>query len=456
MVRKASQFLAEWHRRKNRKPLILRGARQVGKSTLVRLFAKEHQLDLVEVNLERQKIAGFNSESIDIDKTLQEIEYITRKTLTKKSLIFIDEIQSQPQAIRALRYFYEDRPDLAVIAAGSLLEFVLSSHQFSMPVGRIEYLHLGPMSFEEYLLALGNDKLVKDLRKKPIETAQIAFDKLSGHLREYYYIGGMPEAIKVFIEEKSFLPVEEVHRSIVETYIDDFPKYASSSESINLGNLLKSLPRHLGKKIKYSELLPEIRHTAIKKALQLLEQAKIVTKCVHSNASGIPLVAQIDDSVFKLYFLDVGLLNHLLGLSAKDILSISQEKLLSEGVMAEQFIAQHLQYLTPRDSAEPLFYWLKDKKKDAAEVDFLIQRSREMIPMEVKAGKSGTLKSLSYFMMEKKLRRAIRFDLRVRDAGEIDKKINTSLFDGKTQRKSVYTLSNYPLFVVEYLDQILG
>lgn len=455
MERKATEDILAWYKGKNRKPLILRGARQVGKSTLVRLFAKSLKLNLIEVNLEKLKINGFNADEIDVQKILNEIEYKTQKSISKTSLIFLDEIQANPKAIQALRYFYEDKPELAVIAAGSLLEFVLNDHQFSMPVGRVDYYHLGPMTFTEYLQALGNKKLVEDLKKDPLNTAIIAFDKLSQHLREFYYIGGMPEAIKTFVEEQSYLPVEKVHRSIIETYIDDFSKYASKTETVHLGNLIKILPSHLGQKIKYSELLPDARHPVIKKSLSLLEQARIVTKCSHTNASGIPLISQIDESVFKLYFLDIGLLNYLLGLDANDILSLSTEKLLTEGIMAEQFIAQHLKYLTAKDSSLPLMYWLKDKKKEAAEIDFVIQRSKKIIPIEVKSGKTGTLKSLNYFMVEKKLPQAVRFDLLERKKGMSVEKINTSLFDGIKQQKCIYNLSNFPLFLIEYLDFLI-
>jgi predicted AAA+ superfamily ATPase len=455
MERLAEKDLLNWYQGKNRKPLILRGARQVGKSTLVKLFAKNQKLDLIEVNLEKSKINGFDLDEIDIKKIINEIEYKSQKEITKKSLLFFDEIQANPKALQALRYFYEDQPDIAVMAAGSLLEFSLNDHEFSMPVGRIEYYHLGPMTFTEYLLALGNKKLVSDLTTNPLETSFLAFDKLKAHLREFYYIGGMPEAVKSYAEDGSFLSVEKIHRSIIETYVDDFSKYATKSQSIHLGHLIKSLPIHLGKKLKYSQLLPDVKHPSIKKAITLLENAKIIMKCSHSNASGIPLSSQVDESVFKLYFLDIGLLNFLLGLDANDIMSSSASRLLNEGIMAEQFIAQHLKYLSKKESSTPLMYWLKDKKKESAEIDFLIQRSKNIIPIEVKSGKSGTLKSLHYFMMDKKLKKALRFDLLKRASSSLDENINSSLFDGEKQRNFKYTLRNLPLFLIEYIDQLL-
>ena len=456
MRRKAIDDLQKWHKAKKRKPLILRGARQVGKSTLVRLFAKENKLDLIEINLEKTKIEAFDSSDIDIETIIQEIEYKTKKKFGKKTLLFLDEIQENPRAILSLRYFFEDRSDLAIIAAGSLLEFVLKDHTISMPVGRIEYYHLGPMSFEEFLLSLGEDRIVEDLYKKPFETSHFLFKKLERYLMEYYYIGGMPEAIATYVETKSFIEVERVHRSIIETYRDDFPKYATKSESINLGQLLNVIALHVGKKVKYSELLKDAKHPSIKKALLLMENAKLIFRCTHSNASGIPLGAQIEESVFKVYFLDIGLLNHLLGISAEDILNSTsnQQTLLIKRVLAEQFIAQQLKFLSQKSANETIFYWLKDLKKEGAEIDFLVQKSSEIIPIEVKSNKTGTLKSLFVFMHLKKIKKAIRFDLKRRTPIEIVEDINTTIFDGVKNQKVNFKLYNYPLFIVNFLENI--
>jgi hypothetical protein len=452
MRRKALTDLNDWLLRKNRKPLILRGARQVGKSTLVRYFAEQSDLELIEVNLEKLKINSFDDEDINVEKIIQEIEYKTRKKLTLNSLLFIDEIQENPNAIKSLRYFYEEQPNLPVIAAGSLLEFVLNNHSFSMPVGRVEYYHLGPMNFEEYLIAIGDDDLVKNLQLSPLTTAELIFEKLLLHLREFYYIGGMPEAIKTYIETKSFLEVERVHQSIIETYKDDFPKYASKTDTINLGQLISSIPKHIGKKIKYSELLKDVKHAPTKRALSLLENAKIIHKCIHTNASGIPLAAQADETIFKLYFLDIGLLNYLYGTHVDDILNPTDETLLTNGVIAEQFVAQHLKYRTQRSAAEPLYYWLHEKKMNSAEIDFILQISHEIIPIEVKSGKSGSLKSLFYFMASKNKSTSIRFDLSKRKASQFSEEINTAIFDGFENKKVSFVLKNYPLFLINFIN----
>lgn len=453
MNRLAINDLKVWLKQNKRKPLILRGARQVGKSTLVRLFAAENTLDLIEINLEKMKIDSFESSEFDIHKIIQEVEYKSQKRITKKTLLFIDEIQECPRAITALRYFYEERPDLAVIAAGSLLEFALNDQEISIPVGRVEYYYLGPMSFEEFLLALGQENLVSNLRKNPEATGLLVFDKLSRHLKEYYYIGGMPEAVATYIETKSFLAVANVHRSILETYKDDFPKYASKAESVNLGLLLSTVSRHIGKKIKYSELLRDVKHSSIKKALWLLENARIVFRCTHSNASGIPLLGQIEESVFKIYFLDIGLLNSLLGIEAEETLKTDDYNLNNniQGLLAEQFIAQQLKFISQKSASETLFYWLRDLKKQGAELDFIIQKSSKIIPIEVKSGKSGTLKSLVVFAFEKKIKKAIRFDLKKRTETELSEDIKTTIVNEGQNNKVEFKLLNYPIFLINFI-----
>ena len=232
MKRFAEEKLKRWYGKKQRKPLIIRGARQVGKSTLVRNFAQDNQLNLVEVNLERAPLLDELFKTNETRRILLELESLASQNITdQNTLLFLDEIQATPSAIAALRYLSEDRPRLAIIAAGSLLEFTLASHHFSMPVGRVEYFHLGPMSFKEFLLALEESYLFECLEKysdtKTI--AQTAHDKLLKLQREYFFIGGMPEAVLVYSQTKSLSETREIHRSIIQTYQDDFSKYATAA-----------------------------------------------------------------------------------------------------------------------------------------------------------------------------------------------------------------------------------
>ena len=229
MQRHSEEQLNLWLQKPRRKPLIIRGARQVGKSTLVRQFAQSQQLTLAEINLEKHSQLDAVFQTNNLDQIIPELELIARVNLQQKNtLLFLDEIQSTPHALAVLRYFYEEMPQLPVITAGSLLEFVLQDHNFSMPVGRVEYLHLGPMTFKEFLLALGEDQLYNYISSYQLgqDWPQTAHRQLLRRQREYLFIGGMPESILAFSEHNSMLDARQIHRSIMQTYQDDFAKYS--------------------------------------------------------------------------------------------------------------------------------------------------------------------------------------------------------------------------------------
>ncbi len=227
MNRKQLLILEEWLKGPRRKPLFVLGARLVGKSTLIRLFAKKHKVSLIEVNLEKFPELGPVMKSKDTLAIVNQIESLPKTAaVAEDSILFLDEIQAVPETISALRYFYEDMNELPVIAAGSLMEFALSEHSFSMPVGRIEYLHMGPMTFTEFLEALGEDKLAGIIRKYTFGNTigPVAHKRLLELLRTYFFVGGMPEAVSVFAKSKKLSQVSDVHKSIIDTYWDDFPK----------------------------------------------------------------------------------------------------------------------------------------------------------------------------------------------------------------------------------------
>lgn len=444
MKRIAEEFLTEWLNKKSRKPLLIRGARQVGKSTLVRLFAENYGLDLVEINLEKQEIKSLKK-SKDLKVIMAEIEIIAKKNLrNKNTLLFLDEIQACPEAISSLRYFYEEYPELPVVAAGSLLEFVLESHEFSMPVGRVEFYHLGPMSFTEFLWALGEDKLVLQLKESFYLAYELFFEKLTEYLEKYYYLGGMPGVIKNFIETNSLLEARSIQRAIVESYFYDLPKYSKGKQVVRLENVLRRLPHFIGKKLKYSELLPGENYPAIKLALEMLEKARLVMRCAHTNATNLPLEGTKDESVFKLYFLDIGLLNYLYGNDWNDL----NTHLSVDGEIAEQFVAQHLAYKDGGSSSPCLYYWLRDKKANNAEVDFIIKMGSEICPLEVKAGKSGKMKSLMVFIAEHKSKKAYRLDLTARKSDSFNELI--------TVGDKEFALLNFPLWGVEFISSDLN
>lgn len=409
MERKAETDLKSWFDKKDRLPLIIRGARQVGKSTLVKLFAQRYQLDLIEINLEKQRLTSVNNTDFDIQILLDEIQIKSKKIITAKTILFFDEIQESPNLLKYLRYFYEERPELAVISAGSLLEIALKKEDFSFPVGRVEFYHLGPMTFTEFLKASGNQFLAEKI--SALDLTPPVVNEAKKLLATYYYVGGMPKAIKVFIEENSLVPVREVQEQILQTYIADFPKYNSRINIERIERVFYATVSQLSKKIIYQKLDPGANSRDTKKVLELLIDARVILKCAHSEGNSVPLMGEIDDSIFKVYFLDVGLVNAIMGLDFQSIDHEMKNNFNTKGMIAEQFVAQHLAYLHNEKRGPELFYWLRDKGSQKGEIDFLIQKKNEIIPIEVKATATGHLKSLFYFSKEKKKEKAIKISL---------------------------------------------
>jgi predicted AAA+ superfamily ATPase len=413
MYRMAEEQLAHWYGSTHRKPLVLRGARQVGKSTLVRMFAQAQGLTLYEINLERHLYLNTVFRSGNINLIMGELQGVTGEIRESgKALLFLDEIQAIPEAIQALRYFYEDLPSLAVIAAGSLLEFTLSNHSFSMPVGRIAYLHILPLFFGEFLLAVDPElyrfysswTMQRDL---PSSRHQ----KLLMRQREYLLVGGMPEAVQMWIDTGLLGDVQDIQRNILDTYIDDFAKYARHTHLVRLQRILRSIPANLGRKIKYSSLSRDDRAAEVRSAIDLLCKARICTAVYHSDCSCLPLGAGRNDSVFKLLFLDSGLVCTQLGINAAQLQVMDERTLVNEGPLAEQFVGQELLAMHKGKQNPELFYWLREGRSNNAELDFVISEQNTVFPIEVKAGKTGTLKSLHQFIAHKKCARAVRFDL---------------------------------------------
>ncbi len=457
LKRFAEETIKKWYFRKERKPLVVRGARQVGKSTLIRNFAKKHSLKLYEINFEHHTQLADLFNKLDIDEIITELEYFTGlgKINPQESLIFLDEIQAAPLAIKALRYFYEDYPELPVIAAGSLLEFTLSDHSYSMPVGRIEYLFLGPMTFEEYLEAKGENINLELLRTFDLKSRfpEAAHKKLLKLLREYLLVGGMPEAIKQYISSNDLEHAMQTHSSVVETYRDDFAKYAKSGDLLKLQKVFDYVPSAIGEKIKYSSIDENSQARDIKKAIDLLSKARVISCVFHSKSSGIPIKAGKNEKIFKMYFLDIGLMNRMCGI---DHISHSQIEnntdFINKGKIAEQFIQQHLLYMGRSQETPQLFYWLREGRSANAEVDFVVQQKNRIIPIEIKAGKSGSLKSLLRFIWEKKGDQAIRFDLNPPSQLDAEHKI--------TERDQIakigFHLLSLPLYLVEQYPRLLN
>ena len=333
MKRNAEKELSRWFYGRKRKPLVLRGARQVGKSTLVRNFAASEKLTLYEVNLERHVELRRVFASLRTDDILQELEAIVGAPIRDEGgLLFLDEIQAVPEAIPALRYLAEDRPFLPIVAAGSLLEFALAKHGFSMPVGRIAYLHLGPMDFVEYAIERAPDLLrYLDARTILAGLPNAAHDRLLRLLREYLAVGGMPEAVLAMSETGSANEASAVQSQILQTYQDDFAKYATDRQLALLQTLFRGLPMRVGEKAKYSNFSREDLPRDVKACLELLRKAKIFTAVHHTDGNGVPLAAEESESAWKPLFLDVGLMNKAAGLDAATIARLDGIRLVNEG-----------------------------------------------------------------------------------------------------------------------------
>ena len=416
MDRIALDYIKNWYQKGSRKPLIIRGARQVGKSYLVREFAKQETLSLLEINFEKTpEIADlFDKRSIQKTCEFLEIHYKVRIN-PKTTLIFLDEIQAAPQVIPVLRYFYEERPDLCIIAAGSLLEFVLKDSPFPMPVGRVEFLYLGPMTFEEFLKAQGESNLLQFLQEYRVATEAKGsipapiHQQLMDHIRTYCMTGGMPEAVKSYFQN-SWEGCEAVQNALLSTYQDDFSKYRHRVPDLRLRKIFQKIPRLIGEKLKFVNIDPLERAKDLNLALDLLCMAGVGHRIYHSSANGVPLGAEIDPKFFKLLFLDVGLVSSICGLNRLDF-EKKDTNLVNEGKITEQFIGQHLLFDHARpDKAPELHYWAREKRNASAEIDYVVSQGAQVLPIEVKSAKSGSLRSLHLFLKEKNLPLGIRFN----------------------------------------------
>lgn len=442
-------YLKKWKDKKTRKPLIIRGARQVGKSYLVRLFASEHAFDLLEINFELNDdyIPCFKSKNPKQIITLLELKSL-QKVVPGKTLLFLDEIQAAPEVLACLRYFHEILPGLHVIAAGSLLEFVLEEHSFSMPVGRIEYMHLGPMSFKEFLDGIGRHQIREFIEQYqyPDEFPIVVHDELMKIFKLYLAIGGMPEAVQVYKNTNSLLEVDTIKQSVLLSYRDDFSKYQRRVNHVRLQKVFQKLPLQIGQKIKYINLDRNEKSADLKKALHLLSLARVFYPVFHTAANGIPLRAQINEKNLKPLFLDVGLLTRACGVSYADIEMADQVTLINSGPICEQFIGQHLLYARPCYEEPELFYWCREKRQASSEIDYILSCGPRIIPVEVKAGKTGTLKSLHVFIKEKQLNYGVRFNADTPSCLDI----STSL----PGRPVMFKLLSLPLYMVEELQRM--
>lgn len=404
MDRHLYKKLIEWKKDPERMPLIVRGARQVGKSYLIEKLGKEQFKQIITINFELIPLAKRYFEDLNPAQIINQIELGLGVRIGDdgQTLLFLDEIQECPKAILALRYFKEQKNTVPVIAAGSLLEFTLNAEAFRMPVGRVQYLYLQPLCFEEYIMARGFTQLAVFLQNYTLtmDFPESLHMRLLELMREYMIVGGMPSAVNTFIETGRFQASQNQQQVLLSTYRDDFGKYAKQSQQRYLQTFFEKTPGLVGEKFKFSKIDPELRARELKPALEGLVMAGLIHLVYCTAASGLPLVSTRHDSHFKLLFVDVGLMVKAAQLPA-ELLLRADFFALNRGAVMEQLVGQELLALTPPEVGAALYCWVREKVSSMAEVDYLLAVDEHIIPIEVKAGSTGRLKSLQVFLQEK-------------------------------------------------------
>lgn len=384
-------------------PLLLRGARQVGKTHLVSTFGQQEFRHFVHINFELNPEHKNCFISLEPESIVTAIEAVTKtKVISGDTLLFLDEIQECPNAINALRYFKEKMPELHVIAAGSLLEFAINDEDTNVPVGRVQSLYLKPMTFKEYLLAAGYHNILEILANLTVKnTINPAINhKLEQLLREYFVLGGMPAVINHYIEHKDVQYCNILQLSLLNTFRNDFGKYASKVKHKYLQKIFEQAPVMIDKHFQFSKVDPHMQARDLREALDALKDAGLLYDICATAASGLPLNMTINAKKFKILFLDVGLTKASSNIDAAIMLQ-KELLLINQGQLVEQFVGQELLAHMPPYTDGKIFYWQRDKHGSTAEIDYITNINDNIIAIEVKSGKTGRLKSLQSFLQDR-------------------------------------------------------
>ena len=437
--RSVLKHLDDWAKKENRKPLILRGARQVGKTSVVNMFSA-HFDQYIHLNLDRPEDKSFFEHDFPFQNLLESIFFSRNKEKNAgKTLVFIDEIQNSPKAVSLLRYFYEDTPELYVIAAGSLLESLIDN-QISFPVGRVEYLAMHPCSFEEYLLAAGEEKALEILSGDSIP--EFAHDKIDNLFRTYTIIGGMPEIVDNYIKYRDLVKLKSIYDSLIASYLDDVEKYSRNATLTHvIRHIITSSFRFAGERIKFEGFgNSNYRSREVGEAFRTLEKAMLLQLVYPAINERVPIETKY--RIPRLQLLDTGLINHMAGIQGELLLNQSIEDTY-RGKIAEHITGQEL-ISTETSVLSKLNYWLRDSRNSQAEVDFVIQHQGMIIPAEVKSGSSGRLRSLHLFMDVAPYSWAVRF------------------YSGKLRLETVikpagkrFSLINIPFYLAGRINKVL-
>lgn len=438
--REALKFLDKWRIKKDRKPLIIRGARQVGKTTLINIFAKDFK-QYIYLNLELPDERMIFENKRNFEEVIDSLFFLKEGGKNEPdTLIFIDEIQNSPEAVKYLRYFFEMKPEIAVIAAGSLLETLIEK-DISYPVGRVEFLALRPFSFHEYLNAVEEKNSLSAIDTVPFP--EYAHDKLLSLFKKYALIGGMPEIIKNYALNNNLLEVKEIIHNLVLTYKSDVEKYAKN-ETINriIRHIIDNIFYFAGERIKFNRFAnSDYRSREISECFRILEKTMLLYLVYPTTSVRLPFISKKSRAP-KLQLLDTGLVNFLSGIE-REVFNSSELTDVFRGRIAEHIVGQELmaREILPDYN---LLFWLREKNNANAEVDFIINHSGNLIPIEVKSGVAGRLRSLHQFINLSGSKIAARFY-----AGKL------SITKEKTPEGNDYTLLNLPFYLCDKIDVYL-
>lgn len=425
MKRNLMKSLKEWKNSPYRKPLILSGARQVGKTWLMKEFGRTEYTNTVYVNFDQDiNAAGLFEGSINPDRIILGLRALSGMEIDPdNTLIIFDEVQEAPRALTSLKYFCEEAPQYSIIAAGSLLGVALHAGT-SFPVGKVDRMHLYPLNFQEFLYAMGEDAAAEILQTKDQRMITVLREKLSDLLRQYYYVGGMPEAVNYYKDNKEFAGVRQIQKNLLAYYQQDFSKHAEPRLTERLNLVWSSIPAQLAKenrKFIYSQIRQGARAKDFELAIQWLSDCGLIHVIHRVTKPGYPLKAYEDLNAFKIYLLDVGLLGAMADLSSNTIVEGNRIFTEFKGALAEQYV---LQELIAEDHLNPMYYSAENSRM---EIDFIVQKGDEVIPIEVKAEENLRAKSLRSYCEKYKPKTAVRFSMS--DYREQDWMVNVPLYE---------------------------
>lgn len=445
--RNASESLSRWYQRKMRKPLILRGARQVGKSTAVQQLATQAPF-FIELNLERYEhlsmVSACNSASELVERLCQLHNVVT---LPENAILFIDEVQEYPEAVKWLRFFYEDFKEIAVVVAGSLFEIQMREHPQSIPVGRVEFMRMEPLSFLEFLHATNDNALASEIQELYCSGERIkeGFHQLAlDRLRQFLLVGGLPEAVEMWSETQNYTEVSRVHQNLLQGYREDLLKYGKQHRIQEMQHVLSTAPMHYGSRYKTRALAAGNKEKPISEAVQLLEQAMVLFNVLPTSRTEVPFIPR-PKAAKKLLPLDVGLALAQLHITSEQLKGVNIESLL-DGRVAEMFVG--IQLLGQHtDQMRRLFFWTREGAANSnAEVDYIIPSSTGSLPIEVKSGATGSLRSLHSFMEKSEENLCIRLSTARGGTQELKRQLQSGA-------SIEYTLRSLPLYMAELLGQ---